>query len=587
MAMTVEQKRAIALASARLRLQQQQAAAPQAEAVDPARITQAFDVANERPPVNTFADVAKSGASGLARGAAMVAGFPGSLADAASDGLSWAAKKGYMLATGREPQFENGGLERMFADAPQGNPANRGNPLSSGKMLDYLSTATGGASEYQPQTVPGEYARTLGEFAPGAAVFGGINPANMARFAALPAVASETAGQVTKGTDAEPWARGIAAVAAPFAPSIAGKVISPNAGKIDPKLARHISVLEKEGVPLTAGQKLDSKPLQYREAELGGNAASNFMQRQNEAFTAAAFKRIGVNATEASPEVIENAAQTIGKQFDDLTAGVPIKGDKQMVRDILSARGRYLKDTPKMAQTGTLDAAIKEVSSALKNGGTVPAEMYQNLRSEVGRVMRDQAGSNPQTFKALKNFVDAIDDAMERTLATAKPQDLGKWKQTRRAWQNFLIIERASTKLGQNAARGLISPASLSNATINILGRRAFARGRGDMASLARAGEAMLKDLPQSGTKPRFNAALPMGIGGVTGGTLGDQATDNWLGTGAGVALGMLTPRLMGSALMSRPGQAYLANQAAPAIPARLRAQLALGALTADRNSQR
>src|SRR5260370_42162216 len=64
---------------------------------------------------------------------------------------------------------------------------------------------------YEPQTVTGDYARTVGEFVPGMFAPGGALR-NAARYVVLPALASETAGQATLGTWAEPWARAIAAL---------------------------------------------------------------------------------------------------------------------------------------------------------------------------------------------------------------------------------------------------------------------------------------------------------------------------------------------------------------------------------------
>ena len=60
---------------------------------------------------------------------------------------------------------------------------------------------------YQPQTVPGEYARTVGEFAPGMLIPGQGGLVARAANAIVPALTSETAGQLTKGTAAEPYAR--------------------------------------------------------------------------------------------------------------------------------------------------------------------------------------------------------------------------------------------------------------------------------------------------------------------------------------------------------------------------------------------
>ena len=83
---------------------------------------------------------------------------------------------------------------------PTGEQMNQG-------IRDYI-----GYDYYQPQTVPGEYARTLGEFLPGGVAPGGVG-AKIASVA-VPAFASETAGQIARGmsggrpdTDAENFAR--------------------------------------------------------------------------------------------------------------------------------------------------------------------------------------------------------------------------------------------------------------------------------------------------------------------------------------------------------------------------------------------
>lgn len=142
------------------------------------------------------ADVAKSGGSGLIRGMADLIGTPGSIGDAINSGMGWLLKKGYQGITGEEA-------------APGtffGGSAIPSSVVSGSAMRDYASTATGGASDYQPQSTAGEYARTVGEFAPAAAI-GGLNPMNMLKNAVLPGVASEAGGQMTKGTKWEPYAR--------------------------------------------------------------------------------------------------------------------------------------------------------------------------------------------------------------------------------------------------------------------------------------------------------------------------------------------------------------------------------------------
>lgn len=73
---------------------------------------------------------------------------------------------------------------------------------------------------------------------------------------------------------------------------------------------------------------------------------------------------------------------------------------------------------------------------------------------------------------------ESLDDAMQRSIAQNNPRDLGGWQQARRQYRNMLVVEKAATGAGENAALGLISPSQLRNATVQQ-GRRAFARGLG------------------------------------------------------------------------------------------------------------
>jgi len=73
-----------------------------------------------------------------------------------------------------------------------------------------IETFVGNPKYHKPQTVSGEYARTLGQFAPGALMPGSlfVKGANVV----VPALTSETAGQMTKGSKVEPYARVLGAL---------------------------------------------------------------------------------------------------------------------------------------------------------------------------------------------------------------------------------------------------------------------------------------------------------------------------------------------------------------------------------------
>lgn len=132
-------------------------------------------------------DVVKSGASGVVKGTAGLLGAPADLSELGAQGIDYLTRKvGEKLGIDvrkREPQKVNYGSEDVL------------NAIKS--IIGDLHT---------PQTKVGEFAQTIGEFAPGALMGGGGLAARAAQVV-VPAVASETAGQVTKGTAAEPYAR--------------------------------------------------------------------------------------------------------------------------------------------------------------------------------------------------------------------------------------------------------------------------------------------------------------------------------------------------------------------------------------------
>ncbi len=161
--------------------------------------------------VGVAEDVAKSGASGLARGVAGLVGLPGTVAG----GLRWAADQAADQTIGRAVNYAKTGSfaapdmpptdEMMRQSSIAGFVPDPGWVASGEAFTDYAAKVAPGI-KYQPQTVAGEYARTVGEFAPGL-----LSPGSMAQKIVggvlAPALLSETAGQATKGTAFETPAR--------------------------------------------------------------------------------------------------------------------------------------------------------------------------------------------------------------------------------------------------------------------------------------------------------------------------------------------------------------------------------------------
>lgn len=499
--MTPEQERALALARARRRRQDAQGATEEAS-----------------PWMDTAKDVGASLVSGVGRGAAGLVGLPGTIGNAVNSGLSWAT-----------------GLPELPAS-----------PFSSSGAQEALSTVTGGASEYEPQTTAGEYAGTVGEFLPGAAIGGGT-VANLLRFGVVPGLASEGAGQITEGTELEPYARVAAALVAPAVPALASRAISPFSGAISPERAAAIRALQAEGVPLTAGQQTGSSGLRYAEAELGGARAANVMDDQAQAFTEAATSRAGMQGIATADNMAANSDR-LRQGFNQISARNAMNGDMQLVGDLgdaVARHGRLLEPQQRQIVTDLADDIINRVST-----GSMPGEAYQAIRSDLSKAA--QTNRQNSIGGAYRDIRNALDNAMARSVT---PQDAAEWTRLRREYGNMKVLEKASNGAGEAAAMGIISPARLRQSA--AVGRQGSAsQNAGDFDELAKAGQAVMSPLPNSGTAGRMRAqnlgsGLLAGGGALAGGV-------------PGLVAGLLAPRIAGAGLMSRAGQSYLTNQLAP-----------------------
>lgn len=477
----------------------------------------------------TATDVAKSTGIGLAQGAIAIPSLPGNLEYLGRMGIDAAVRGlGY-----EDPRLSERTALPTFTDIKSG-----------------VEQYTG--EFYKPKTTAGEYARTIGEFAPLAALGPGGAAARTANVLG-PALTSETAGQLTEGTAAEPWARAAGALVGGHLPRMASRTISPN--PIDPTRQAMVRSLEDAGVTaLTAGQRTGRETLKWAESAakdipFNGGRAKAIVEKQAEQFTAAALRRAGINnASRATPEVVDSGFRALGEQFDKIAARNFMRVDDTFRASLSKTIREYDELVPPSQRAPLIGNILADIRNVAKPGEGVAGDVYQSLRSRLER-MRASSSADPQLSYTLGRIRDSLDDAMERSV---KSIDAGRWRTLRGQYRSLLNIEKAMAGAGENAAMGLISPAALRNA-VKTRNRRAYVRGQDDLGNLARAGEAIMKPLPQSGTAPRMLASGLLGAGGYAG----------WSGdvlTGLGAAV---TPAITTRMLMSPPVQRYLANQTA------------------------
>jgi hypothetical protein len=498
-------------------------------------------------------DIGRAVGGGLIRGAMAIP----DLANSARSGFNWLADKVVPPPSGMN-------LSNLITGDPskvqKSIDATSKLYVGSNDAIDLAQRLTGTTLDASAATTPegkalAPYAQTAAEFLPmavatgGGAISGGV----------IPGFVSEFAGQKAQGTGWETPAR--------LAGALAGGVVGPMARRavtplpISPERQAFVQTLRDEGVPVTAGQATGSRGLQWTESQLGdlpfaGNRGAAINETQKGAFTAAALRRAGEDATRASPEVMDRAFTRIGGNFDALSARNTANMDPQFIGRFRQVLGDYnnLVEAPNRVPA-VRNFAEEIVNQTAANGGTLPGEIYQSLRSRMETVARET--SNNEARHAIRGLRGALDGMMERSIGATNPADLGGFQTARNQYRNLLTVDKAMRGAGSDTAQGLLSPSQLRGAVVQQ-GGRAYVRGQGDFADLARAGEAIMKPLPNSGTAPRaYVANLPTAMiaGATAGGSLAGP-----IGAAAGGALPLAAP-VVGRALLSRPVQSYLANE--------------------------
>lgn len=339
----------------------------------------------------------------------------------------------------------------------------------------------------------------------------------------------------------------------------AQKLVSPFS--TSPERSAAVSVLEKEGVPLTAGQKVGSKALRYAESEIGGERAAQIIDDQGRAFTDAAMRKAGGSGL-ADPDNLAALKSKLGSGFDYLSKRNSVRVDQALVDDINHAADEYARVLP-VEQKKIFKSLADDIAARFKAGkGSMKGTDYQTIRSRLTRMAQNYRQRDGEFADAIRGLRNALDSGMERSI---NPVDKGAWAQLRRQYGNYKVLNRAALGGGEDAGIGVISPARLRMAASSG-NRDGFATGASDFTKLSKAGQAVMTPLPNSGTASRLavqnlGAMAPSIIGATAGGAYGAQDGGGIAGAVSGALAGFIAPRAVGRLMMTKAGQKYLANQ--------------------------
>lgn len=532
--------------------------------------------ATQSPPrakaedISTPEDMAKSFGTGLIKGTAGMASLPNTLGQLITKGADYVGLPEWV------GQGAGQGVTRALSMGMPVTP-------SYDQTIQMVEGATGPL--YKPKTTAGQYSQTVGEFVPG-----GFTPGGVLRKAAnvvVPAVTSETAGQMAEGTGYEQAARVAGAVTGSMLPNVARRVVSPFPN-VQPERARQVAVLEREGVPLTAGDRTGSKPLRYAESvandvPFSGHRIGAQKELQGEQFTRAVLRRAGIDAPRATDDVIDAAYRRLGQEFETIAQATAVPVTPQLTNRLNNIVRSYERITEPSLLNPLPRRIADDIMNAYRTAGTVlpryiDGQRYMGWRSDIGQAAR--AAGDPRTERALYAIQHELDQAAENLLRSRRGWQnnalADRMREARREYRNLITISKARGA-GEDAAQGIIKPNQLQQAAKQMEGFQGFSRGRGDFTDLAKSGVSVLTPLPNSGTPARL-AAMSMLTAPATAAGMVAGGPVSGVIAGAGSAL---SQGLMARMLMSRPVQSYLGNQTMARAAQNSRAQtpIALGAL--------
>lgn len=500
----------------------------------------------EQPPVSAgemAADVAKSAGIGLVQGGLGLATLPGNLEALGRAGI-------------------NAGARLVGVEAPVNPDTFLPNYNDAKKRVEGYT-----GKFYEPKTTAGKYARTIGEFAPGAIGGGGL--AARAARVALPAVGSETAGQLTEGTAAEPFARVAGAIAGGRVPNVAARMATP--APADAGRAAAVQTLQNNGVTaLTAGQRTGDNRVRWIEDATamvpgGGGRATAMQNEAADQFTRAALARAGIQADRATPQTMDRAFRDIGQEYHNFGNGAVITRSPQLERRLDDIVRRYQRNTPPTMRRDAIGSIAGDVVAATRSETGLLGQQLTRYRSELRQLQRSLKGDQ-DAARAVGEMVDAFDGALLRSLPRPqRQQTMQQLRDLNTRYRNLLAIEDAASVAGEGATAGLISPAALRTA-VKKANKREYVRGRHPMADLARSGAAVLQPLRSSGTAERsFAQGVVSSPASMMSGMAGGFASGGDLLTmGLAAAAPTIARAATARGIMSGPAQRYLGNQRFP-----------------------
>jgi hypothetical protein len=335
-------------------------------------------------------------------------------------------------------------------------------------------------------------------------------------------------------------------------PFRAGAAVPAAAGPAASGISRERALLAKEatdtfGIPVTASQVGMSKTAQLAESavkSLPMSGAREFEGSQRQAFNRAVSKTFGEDAPAITQSVMNTAKKRIGGEINRVENSAEVKLDDSFLQKL----GEIETATQSSVTPAEFSVIEKQLAGVLHNvqpDGSIQGLTYGKLLGRDSPLDQATRNSNSNISRPAQQIKDALQDALQRSLSG---DDLAAYQKARFQYKNMKTVEPLVNK----APEGNISPALLNSRVTQQFPNRAYdTGGSNQLDTLAKIGQAFLKEQPTSGTAERgwtlarlgeLGAAVAAGdILGVPAALGGAAAT---LGAGRLISSMMRSPRL-------------------------------------------
>lgn len=376
---------------------------------------------------------------------------------------------------------------------------------------------------------------------------------------------------------------GAAGAALHGAAGVANRLLNPVRTQLDPEALRIRNVARTEGIPMSVAQETGSPWLKNVEgalAQLPGSAGmeATAQRAQNEAFSRATMRRAGENVDNATPPTLNASANRSGGEIGriantyDLDAGPP-----QFLNDLVTHSDAARRYAATDVERQTL-SRIDDILGKVEAGDTIPGQAYRELRSEIGTAMRSTQDGD--LIRHLRGVLDTLDNQFNAGLP---PAEQAAFAQARREYANLHVVADAMGGAGAQVARGQVSPLRLQGAVDRSTGG-GYAWGQGDLNDLARVGQDVLRNPPDSGTAGRTQANQLLTGSMSVGGAGAGFGIGGPVGAAVGAVAPYVLPSLAQSFLQSRAGRQWLIHGAGQIDPRLTNAGAVAAGSTAERN---